>query len=122
MEPTATYATRKGNLSGETIAMSVDTASMAHVLSVLTDLYSDPTLAVIREYSTNALDSHVEAGVKRPIDVSLPNAMTPFSRFETMALVCLSKIFAMSTQSMAHLLSVLPMNRLVCLDLDASLL
>lgn len=78
MEPTATYATREGNLGGEKIAMSVDTASMAHVLSVLTDLYSDPTLAVIREYSTNALDSHVEAGVKRPIDVSLPNAMTPF--------------------------------------------
>lgn len=78
MEPTAIYATREGNLGGEKIAMSVDTASMAHVLSVLTDLYSDPTLAVIREYSTNALDSHVEAGVKRPIDVSLPNAMTPF--------------------------------------------
>jgi hypothetical protein len=78
MEPTAIYATREGNLGGETVAMSVDAASMAHVMSILTDLYSDPTLAVIREYSTNALDSHVEAGVKRPIDVSLPNAMTPF--------------------------------------------
>jgi hypothetical protein len=78
MEPTAIYATREGNLGGETVQMSVDAASMAHVMSILTDLYSDPTLAVIREYSTNALDSHVEAGVKRPIDVSLPNAMTPF--------------------------------------------
>lgn len=78
MEPTAIYATREGNLGGETVAMSVDAASMAHVMSILTDLYSDPTLAVIREYSTNAFDSHVEAGVKRPIEVSLPNPMSPF--------------------------------------------
>ncbi|QGH76479.1 hypothetical protein SEA_DAUBENSKI_211 [Streptomyces phage Daubenski] len=78
MEPTAIYATRQGNLGGETVEMSVDAASMAHVMSILTDLYSDPTLAVIREYSTNALDSHVEAGVKRPIEVSLPNTLSPF--------------------------------------------
>lgn len=78
MEPTAIYAERQGNLTGETVAMSVDAASMAHVMSILTDLYSDPTLAVIREYSTNAFDSHVEAGVKRPIEVSLPNVMSPF--------------------------------------------
>jgi hypothetical protein len=78
MEPTAIYATREGNLGGETVQMSVDAASMAHVMSILTDLYSDPVLAVIREYSTNAFDSHVEAGVQRPIEISLPNAMSPF--------------------------------------------
>jgi hypothetical protein len=78
MEPNAIYATREGNLGGETVAMSVDAASMAHVMSILTDLYSDPVLAVIREYSTNAYDSHVEAGVNKPIDISLPNAMSPF--------------------------------------------
>lgn len=78
MEPTAIYAERKGNLAGETVAMSVDAASMAHVMSILTDLYSDPVLAVIREYSTNAFDSHVEAGVQKPIEVSLPNALSPF--------------------------------------------
>ena len=78
MEPTAIYATREGNLGGETVQMSVDAASMAHVMSILTDLYSDPVLAVIREYSTNAFDSHVEAGVQRPIEISLPNSMSPF--------------------------------------------
>lgn len=78
MEPTAIYATREGNLGGETVQMSVDAASMAHVMSILTDLYSDPTMAVIREYSTNAYDSHVEAGVQRPIEVSLPNPMSQF--------------------------------------------
>jgi hypothetical protein len=78
MEPTAIYATREGNLTGETVEMSVDAASMAHVMSILTDLYSDPKLAVVREYSTNAHDSHIAAGVTKPIEVSLPNAMSPF--------------------------------------------
>jgi hypothetical protein len=79
MEPNAIYATRQGNLDGEKIEMSVDAASMAHVMSILTDLYSDPTMAVIREYSTNARDAMIEAGNgDSPIEVSLPNAMSPF--------------------------------------------
>lgn len=79
MEPNAIYATRQGNLDGEKIEMSVDAASMAHVMSILTDLYSDPTMAVIREYSTNARDAMIEAGNgDQPIEVSLPNAMSPF--------------------------------------------
>lgn len=43
-----------------------------HLASILTNLYSNPIAAVIREYSTNALDSHIAAGVKRPIEVTLP--------------------------------------------------
>jgi hypothetical protein len=79
MEPNAIYATRQGNLDGERIEMSVDAASMAHVMSILTDLYSDPVMAVIREYSTNARDAMIEAGNgDKPIEVSLPNAMSPF--------------------------------------------
>ena len=38
--------------------MTFDENSIAHLMSVLTDLYSDKELAVIREYSTNALDAH----------------------------------------------------------------
>lgn len=68
----------EGNLGGEKIGMTIDDAAMQHIMSVLTDLYSDPELAVVREYSTNALDSHVEAGVKRPIEVTLPSALSPF--------------------------------------------
>lgn len=44
-----------------------------HLASILTNLYSNPVAAVIREYSTNALDSHIAAGVKRPIEVTLPS-------------------------------------------------
>lgn len=54
--------------------MGLDSASLPHLMRVLTNLYSDPEMAVIREYSTNAYDSHVEAGKGDvPIHVSLPN-------------------------------------------------
>lgn len=66
------------NLGGETIKMGIDPESFAHIQSIMTDMYSDPVLAVIREYSTNALDAHVEAGVKRPIEITLPTSLSPF--------------------------------------------
>lgn len=56
--------------------MSFDENSTAFLMGILTDLYSDPALAVIREYSTNAWDSHVEAGrTDRPIEITLPNQL-----------------------------------------------
>jgi len=55
--------------------MTFDENSIAHLMSILTDLYSDPKMAVIREYSTNALDSHAAAGVTRPIEVELPTPL-----------------------------------------------
>jgi hypothetical protein len=57
--------------------MSIDENAVAHIMSILTDLYSNPELAVIREYSTNAYDAHVEAGITRPIEVTLPSALAP---------------------------------------------
>ena len=68
----------ESNVQGEKIAMGIDPAAMAHIMSILTDLYSDPEYAVIREYSTNAFDSHVEAGQTRPIEVTLPTDLAPF--------------------------------------------
>jgi hypothetical protein len=63
--------------------MSFDENSLSHLMSILTDLYSDPALAVIREYSTNALDSHVEAGNTDPIEVILPSMLNPSLRSST---------------------------------------
>lgn len=57
--------------------MQFDQDSIAHLMAVLTDLYSDPELAVIREYSANALDSHVAAGITDPIEISLPTDLYP---------------------------------------------
>lgn len=67
-------------LEGEKVGMTIDDGALAHIMSVLTDLYSDPELAVIREYSTNALDAHIEAGQTRPIEVTLPTSLAPFFR------------------------------------------
>lgn len=43
-----------------------------HLANLLINLYSDPITAIIREYSTNALDAHIDAGVSRPIEITLP--------------------------------------------------
>jgi hypothetical protein len=67
-------------LTGEKIRMGMDESAIQHIIGVLTDLYSDPELAVIREYSTNALDAHKEAGVTVPIEVTTPTALAPFFR------------------------------------------
>lgn len=78
MEPTALDIQRTGDLGGTKVAMKFDENSIAHIMSVLTDLYSDPAMAVIREYSTNAWDSHIAAGQQRPIEVILPAQFSPF--------------------------------------------
>ena len=67
-----------GNITGDKIAMGIHADAMAHIMGVLTDLYSDPMLAILREYSTNALDAHVEAGQTRPIEVTTPSSLSPF--------------------------------------------
>lgn len=61
--------------------MSIEESALAHIMTVLTDLYSDPEMAVVREYSTNARDSHIEAGkADRPIEVTLPSPLAPYLR------------------------------------------
>jgi len=65
-------------LEGEKVGMSIDEGALSHIMSVLTDLYSDPELAVIREYSTNAFDAHRDAKLDRPIEVTTPNKLSPF--------------------------------------------
>lgn len=58
--------------------MGVDLDSINHLMGVLTNLYKDPALAVIREYSTNAHDSHVAAGkADVPIHITLPTNESP---------------------------------------------
>jgi len=81
MKPTAAVqVTTMGDFGPDTtsVKMGIDESNFEHIMMLLTDLYSDQILAVIREYSTNARDSHKEAGITRPIEVTLPNLMSPF--------------------------------------------
>lgn len=55
-----------------TVKMVVDESNTKKLLMILSQsLYSDPIGSLVREYCTNALDSHVESGIKEPIKVSL---------------------------------------------------
>ena len=74
--------TRVASEPKQTTNLSIDESALTHIMSVLTDMYSDPMLAVIREYASNARDSHLAAGVTEPIQVSLPTQFRPFYTVE----------------------------------------
>lgn len=57
--------------------MTMDPTAAAHIMSIMTNMYADPEAAVVREYSTNAWDSHVAAGQTRPIEVTTPSELRP---------------------------------------------
>jgi hypothetical protein len=65
------------HLPGEKVQMGIAAAAVQHIMDQLSDLYSDRPYALVREYSTNALDSHVAAGQTRPIEVELPGPLEP---------------------------------------------
>jgi hypothetical protein len=70
--------TVESTIRGDHILMSVDLTSMGRVMQQLINMYTDRQTAVIRELSTNAWDSHVEAGINRPIEVDTPTALAPY--------------------------------------------
>lgn len=67
----------QSTMQGEKVAMGIRVEDMAHIMAVMTDLYKDRLLAVLREYSTNALDAHIEAGISLPIEITLPSDFDP---------------------------------------------
>jgi hypothetical protein len=77
MKPLAVDVRTKSNITGPSQAMTLDPEATAHLVSVLTNLYADPIMAVIREYSTNGLDATREAGSSEPIRVTLPTQFAP---------------------------------------------
>jgi hypothetical protein len=76
MIPQASTAKVEGMLGGLEATGSVDEQDMQHIMQVLTDLYSNNALAVLREYSTNARDVHIKFGINRPIEVTLPSRLS----------------------------------------------
>ncbi len=67
--------THEGTLAANRTKMVFDENSIAHLQSVLVEMYSNPRLATIREYATNAADSHAAAGNSNPIEITLPSEM-----------------------------------------------
>lgn len=62
---------------GESSEMSIHKDSLQHIMDILTRLYPNPIKAVVREYATNALDSHIQAGQSKPIEIKLPTDLNP---------------------------------------------
>jgi hypothetical protein len=64
--------------AGVASANQFSIAQTSKMFKILSDsLYSDKVMAVIRELSTNAYDSHVSAGNKNPFKVTLPTMGNP---------------------------------------------
>lgn len=70
--PTQNVANHHVGTVHEDIAMGMRAEDFSHIQFMFDNLYSRPIEAVEREYATNAWDSHVFAGVSRPIEITLP--------------------------------------------------
>ncbi len=72
-------ATLKQSEDFKSYKFGIKAEGLSHIFNVLRNqLYSDKTLAVVREYSCNAFDAHVEAGRgDEPIEITLPTRMNP---------------------------------------------
>ena len=63
----------------KSVNFGIKASGLHHILGILRNqLYSDKILAVVREYSCNAHDAHIQAGcAERPIEVTLPTRLSP---------------------------------------------
>ncbi len=66
----------KNDISDDSIKMSISAEGSRYLIANLTNLYSYPETAILREYTANALDSHVQAKQKRPIEVTIKDTET----------------------------------------------
>ena len=59
----------------KTTDFGINDNDICHVFKVMSStIYSNKLLALIREYSTNAMDANKEAGYTGPINVTIPSA------------------------------------------------
>ena len=61
----------------DSVNCTIDAEDMRYVASLLRNNYSNPTLAVVREISANALDANLEANASRKVEVTIPSQLNP---------------------------------------------
>lgn len=57
---------------------TVDGDNIAHIMKILSGIYTNPAQAVVRELVSNSLDAHREVGYSGPVQVSLPSVVEPY--------------------------------------------
>lgn len=71
----ASVPTVEGILDGREYRMGI--SKPVHVMNMLSEQYSDRASSVMREYAVNGRDACIEAGINRPVEISLPTRMRP---------------------------------------------
>ncbi len=64
------------------VGIADDSEAVAMVIERLISAYENPYRAALREYTSNAYDEHVQAGVSRPVEVSLPSSLSPILKIQ----------------------------------------
>ncbi len=59
------------------VTIADDDEAVSMVIERLIEAYKNPYRAALREYTSNAYDEHVQSGVTRPVEVSLPTGLSP---------------------------------------------
>ena len=73
----ATVQVTSGGSSRDSVQCGFDPEGTAHLMRLLSNLYRNAGAAVLREYGANAYDSHVQAGITGPVEVTLPSELNP---------------------------------------------
>lgn len=77
MEIAPTRVVSTSNHQGRQFEGTLNTAKLGLFMKNLISNYNNAELATLREWVSNAHDSHVAAGQKRPVEVTLPTRWSP---------------------------------------------
>ena len=78
----STNTTNYSTTINKSADFGIEDQDLSHIMGILrSQIYSDKLLAVIREYSTNAVDANTEADNTNPISIILPTREDPVLSF-----------------------------------------
>lgn len=63
--------------AAERMVSRVNEQGAQRIMSMVVNMYSDPYLAVVREYTANAVDATIVAGTGVPVEVTTPTRLNP---------------------------------------------
>ena len=77
MKTTHDTHTTVGHMPGTAVKSRLNDKRMGMIMDMLVKKYNHPHTAALREYVSNAYDSHKSAGIERPVEVTLPTSFSP---------------------------------------------